>query len=168
MTRRETLETDSRGQAPDAGLAAIAAGFAARLGVPPTAGPAEADPAGPVSAPRHLVRPEECWPLRLMPANLTAAGTIDPVDWGPRDGRAWHITEVVITLGAGATLAQVYDEAAQPVNLLFQTTVSGLWEPRQKILLAGERLVFVFTGGGGTVRMEGVQMMAYFLPTYLA
>ena len=167
MTRRETLVSD--GAAPDAGLAAIAAGFAARLGGGLAAGgTAEADPAGPVAAPARHVRPEECWPLRLMPASIAAAGTIDPVDWGPRDGRAWHITEVVITLGAGATLAAVYSEAVQPVNLLFQTTVSGLWEPRQKILLAGERLVFVFTGGGGTVRMEGVQMMAYFLPTYLA
>lgn len=162
MPRRELLETEPGG-APDAGLASIAADFAARVG----GGPA---PDAPGQVRLHRPGPHEIWPLRLPPLFLAAAGTIDGAnfDWACPTGRAWEINAIVITFGAGTTNVAIYDEAAQPANLLFQTTTGGLLDLGHKILLHGERLLFVSTGGGMTIRLfEGIQMDAGYLPTHL-
>lgn len=159
--RRSPLlrESDQPPPAPDAGLAAIAAGFAAQAG---GNGHEEREPG---TAPR--IQPHEVWPLRLPPASIAAAGTIDPVDWGAPTGRAWHITYISVVFGAGATSATVYRESAQPVNQRFVFTATGIWEPRLLILLAQERLVVVSAGGGVTVALDGVQIDAGRLPEYL-
>ena len=168
MPRHDLLETDG---APDAGMAAIAARFAAQAGpagVEAAAGAAGAAPAG-GHAP-HRPGPLEIWPLRLPVLQNTAAGTIDGAvnDWAPPAGRAWEINAIVITFGAGTTQVSIYDEAAQPANLLFQTSTGGLLDLGHKILLHGERLLFVSTGGGMTIRLfEGIQMDAGYLPTHL-
>jgi hypothetical protein len=158
------------GAGPDAGLAAIAAGFTATAGVatarPPAAGQ-HADHPEHAPARRGEVTPWDVWPLRLPPVSATAATNFDPVDWGPPTGRAWRLSEVIITLN-GASLVSFYKEAIQPVNLRFQTSVSGVWEPRAMYLLPGERLIAAFTGGGAIVAVEGEQIALDFLPRYLA
>lgn len=167
MPRHELLSDG----APDAGLAAIAAGFAAQAGPLGVEAGAEADVRGSEAhAQPHRPRPADIWPLRLPVLFLNAAGTIDGAinDWGPPPGRAWEINTLVITFGTGTTLVQIYDEAAQPANLLFQTATGGLLDLGHKILLHGERLLFVSTGGGMTIRLfEGIQMSADYLPTHL-
>ena len=169
MPRHELLESDG---APDAGMAAIAARFAAQAGpagAEATAGAAGAAPAGGHARP-HRPGPEDIWPLRLPVLFLNAAGTIDGAtnDWAPPTGRAWEINTLTVTFGAGTTLVQIYDEGAFGAMLLFQTTVGGLLDLGHKILLHGERLVFVSTGGGMTIRLfEGIQMDAGYLPTHL-
>jgi hypothetical protein len=147
---------------PDAGLAAISAGFAAGLGTGRRAPGHDQDHERP-----RRPGPADIWPLRLPVGFLAAAGTLDPVDWGPPTGRVWDINAVVITFGAGTTLVQVYDEAAQPANLLFQTGASGVWHPEDPTFLHGERLVVVATGGGVTVRIKGTQQSADYEPTHL-
>lgn len=161
---RHDLVTTEDGPAPDAGLAAIAAGFAASAGIgdggqPPPAAQAPARPGRPTAW--------DIWPLRLPPGVLAAAGILDPVDWGPPVGRVWEINAVVITFLAGTTLVQVYDEAAQPANLLFQTAAAGVWKPEDPTFLPGERLVIVSTGGGVVVRIKGNQIAADYEPTHL-
>lgn len=157
--------------APDAGLAQIAAGFAAQ------AGPLSVDAgagAGVRGSEAHGRPPRpgpwDIWPLRLPVLASAAAGTIDGAtnDWGPPAGRAWEINTLVITFGAGTTQVSIYDEAAQGAQLLFQTSTGGLLDLGHKILLHGERLLFVSTGGGMTIRLfEGIQMSADYLPTHL-
>lgn len=150
---------------PPVGLAAISAQFQAMAGQPGEAG--QAHPPAQLGSPRP--GPFDIWPLRLNNLFLNAAGSIDTgvTDWAPQAGFAFELLGVTITLGAGATLVQAYDEAAQPANLLFQTTVSGIWGAA-KILLPGERLVFVSTGGGMTIRLsEGNQVALAYLPTHL-
>jgi hypothetical protein len=110
--------------------------------------------------------PDACWPLRLPPVSATAATNFDPVDWGPPTGRAWRIDEVTITL-SGASSVAFYKEAIQPVNLRFLTSSAGIWEPRFLMLLPGERLIAVFTGGGATVAIEGEQIGLDWLPEYM-
>jgi hypothetical protein len=149
----------------DAGLAAISAGFAA--GVGRVAG-AVTPPGNGQSALEREITAAMCWPLRMPPQVVTAAATIDAVDMGPPEGRAWHVRELPMTLN-GASSWSIYWEAVQPQNLILTQAASGLWEPAQLIMLPGERLVFSFTGGGGIVgRPIGVQMDVAFLPTYLA
>lgn len=149
--------------APDAGLAQIAAQFTAGLGGPRPHPGAGGGDAGPAVA---KFRPWQIWALRLPPQSIQAAGTADPVDWGPPTGRAWRIEEVTVTL-VTATLVQFYKEAAQPVNLRFQTAVSGVWEPKNQILLPGERLICVVTGGAANVAIEGLQMDLDILPDHV-
>lgn len=169
MPRHDLLESDG---GPDAGLAMIAAGFEAQaagatLGAGAAAG-AEMPP--PAAGRPHHPTATDIWPLRLPVLFLNAAGTIDGAqfDWAPPTGRAWEINTLVITFGAGTTNVAIYDEAAQPANLLFQTSTGGLLDLGHKILLHGERLLFVFTGGGATVRLfEGIQMAADYLPSHL-
>jgi hypothetical protein len=158
---RHDLVDSPEVSAPDAGLAAISAGFAAGIG---TAG--RRVPEAGHDRP-HRPGPADIWPLRLPVGVLAAAGTLDPPDWGPPTGRVWDINAVVITFGAGTTLVQVYDEAAQPANLLFQTGASGVWHPEDPTFLHGERLVVVATGGGVTVRIKGTQQDAGYEPTHL-
>lgn len=165
MSRHEILESDG---SPDAGLAQIAAGFSARAaGAGVTAGAEAGVQGGGAHAGPHRPGPEDIWPLRLPVGFLAAAGTLDPVDWGPPVGRVWDINAVVITFGSGTTLVQVYDEAAQPANLLFQTGASGVWHPEDPTFLPGERLVVVSTGGGVTVRIKGTQQSADYEPAHL-
>src|SRR5262249_7081902 len=117
MSRHELVPEapEPAAQGPDAGLAAIAATFAATV-----RGPAQ----GPAAAeqPRRPPTPFDIWPLRLPPLFIAAAGTVDgaTADWACPTGRAWELLSIVITLGSGATLVSVYDEAPQPANLLFQ------------------------------------------------
>ena len=166
---RRTLEKYEQpppeGPSPDAGLAAIGAAFTAQLGGGGGA-PAGADRER-ESRPRDRVRPTDVWPLDLPPQSSTAATNFDPVDWGPPTGRAWRIRAVTLTL-SGASLVQVYREAIVPVQLRFQTTGSGVWEPSAHYLLPGKRLIVVFTGGGGTVAIDGEQISLSFLPVYMA
>ena len=169
MPRHEILEND--GGTSDAGLAVIAAGFEARAGAAALAGEAHAGMQGSEAHARpHRPGPFDIWPLRLPVLFLNAAGTIDGAtnDWATPPGRAWEINALAITFGAGTTLVQIYDEAAQGAQLLFQTGASGLLDLGHKILLHGERLLFVSTGGGMTVRLfEGIQMSADYLPSHL-
>jgi hypothetical protein len=158
---------------PDAGLAGIAADF--RAGVGPVAaaarvGAAAAAPGGHErgGGPRiPRVSPEDMWVLRLPPQSSTAASNFDPVDWGPPPGRVWEIRSAVITL-QGASLVSIYWEAALPVNLEFQTTVSGVWDPKELVMINGDRLIAVGTGGGFTIgRIRGKQMSVGIAPDYL-
>lgn len=152
--------------APDAGMAAIAATFTAQA----AAGvlPARAAPGLP-GPDMDVIGPADVWPLRLPPQQNSAGGTLDPVDWGPPagSGRAWRIDEVIITLGAGTSLVQFYKEAVQAVQLRFQTSGSGIWEPSMLMLLPGERLLAITTGGGATFAIEGEQIATRVLPRYL-
>lgn len=163
---RHTLETDGHisDEPPDAGLAQIAAGFAARAAV--AAAPGSTGEGQRVT--RHLATADDVWTLELPPGTLSAAGTIDPVDWGPPTGSAWRITGMSIVLGAGTSLVQVYKETNQVQNLRFQTSASGLWEPSHLYVLYGSRLVVVSTGGGVTIAPWGERIALGFLPTYLA
>ena len=165
MPRHDLLASDG---APPAGLAAIAAEFSAQAGAASLEGSAAAGVHGSETHARpHRPGPADIWPLRLPVGFLNAAGTLDPVDWGPPAGRVWDINAVVITFGSGTTLVQIYDEAAQPANLLFQTTASGVWKPEDPTFLPGERLVVVSTGGGVTVRIKGTQQAADYEPSHL-
>lgn len=170
MPRHDVIEaggSNGGGGAPDAGLAQIAAAFNAGLGRadrPPS-------PQGPGEQRPRIASPLDIWVLRLPVLNLTGAGTIDGAnnDWSCPTGRIYELLSVAITMGAGATNLQVFDEAAQPANQIFATTVSGSWEPGGgKRLVPGERLVFVATGGGVTIRLaEGNQIDAGYLPVHL-
>lgn len=109
------------------------------------------------------------WPLELEPQQTQAAGAIDPAaSWKCPDGYAWHITGIFVIFGAGATAATLYRDAAQPVKQRFNWTATGLWEPRLLLVRGGGRLVVTSAGGGVTVALEGVQIAAHFLPSYLA
>lgn len=169
MAERQLLESDGH-YAPDAGLAAIAAGFEARAGAAAIGGGAEAGmPRAPHAQP--LVKPSDTWLLDLPIGFLNAAGTIDEnvvgPDWGPPTGWAWRLTEVTVLFGAGTTLVAFYKNSASG-RLLFQTSQSGLWEPSRLYLSYSERLVAVATGGGVTISPSGERVSLHFLPTYLA
>lgn len=168
MTRRQLLESDG---APDAGLAQIAAGFTARAGGAAVTAGAGAMGHG-ASAPgpaRPPVGPDDVWLLDMPPQVSTAAGTIDPVDWGPPTGWAWRITYVPFVFGAGCTQVTFYTQSGTgAVGLLFQANSSGLWEPGHLYLRNGSRLVAVTTGGGITISPRGEAVAIAYLPTYLA
>lgn len=166
--RRHLATPVKPGPPPDAGLAQIDAEFRARAGIASRSGQVQppSDTERMLSLP--LVPADAVWPLRLDPQVLTAAGTIDPIEWRPGTGYCWHITEATISLGAGATQVQIFNEGPQTERLFFSTTASGLLEPRLKLVMPGERLIVVSTGGGCTIRIEGVTVALYFLATYLA
>ncbi len=164
MTRRQLLETDGGGT-PDFGLAQIAAGFTAQaraaVGAPQADTPADSGPrAGAVS-------PDDVWLLALPPQQNTAAGTLDPVDWGPPPGWVWRITYVPFLFGSGTTNVAFYLNSALAFPL-FEFTASATWEPGHLYLQNGERLVAVTTGGGASILVRGERIATHFLPTYLA
>jgi hypothetical protein len=170
MTRNTLgkLEEPPPSQAPDAGLAAIAAGFQAAIGPRREPPPEQMSP---YHGEADRARPEDVWLLDLSPETIAAAGTIDPTggDWACPTSWHWRITEVSIVLGTGATLVTVYKQSALSASPLFQTNSTGTWEPADCWLNAGQRLVAVSTGGGCTVWPWGGQRVAsHFLPTYLA
>lgn len=153
---------------PDAGLAAIAAEFhaTAAAGAAVSGAADDIDYDGGGGGAWRRPPPSACWPLRVSPQQATAATNYDPVDWGPPTGRAWRIDMVVITL-SGASQVSFYKEAIQPVNLRFQTTTSGVWEPRMLMMVPGERLIATFTGGGAIVAIEGEQIDIDWLAAYM-
>lgn len=151
--------------APDAGMAEIQAGFEVRAEVAAGRDLEHGDLEG-----GHGWRPtpEDVWLLDIPPLVQTAAGTADPVDWGPAagSGRAWRFRSVTCTL-QGASLVSVYREAAFGQQLRFQFTQNGVWEPSFLILTGGKRLVVVAAGGGYTLAADGEQIAETALPSYL-
>jgi hypothetical protein len=156
------------GPAPAAGLAAITAEFraAARTGQINQAARDQAC-AGSYTAPSGRPGPDDVWPLYMPPQQVSAAATIDPVDWGPTTGRAWRIEQVVVTF-QGASSVTFYRQAAQLSTLLFVVSQPGVWEPRKLVLVNGARLVAVVAGGGATIScIEGDDIGLHALPWYL-
>lgn len=168
---RTLAELDEAAEPAPVGLAAIAAEFSAGAGPVMAAARAGAAVDTP-EAPHHagaLVSADDVWPVTLPVGSNTAAGTIDPPDWGPPTGWAWRITEVPIILGTGTSLVQIFTESAlSGRGPLIQVNASALWEPSRLILIYGERLVAVATGGGVTISPRGERIRLAFLPTYLA
>lgn len=172
---RTLAELDEAAEPAPVGLAAIAAEFSAGAG--PVMAAARAGAAVDTPEPGHqggpLVSSDDVW-INPMPVGfLSAAGTIDEnvvgPDWGPPTGWVWRITEVPIILGAGTTLVQIFLEAGNSgKGPIFQTGVSGLWEPSRLFLQYGERMVAVSTAGGVTISPRAERIRTHFAPTYMA
>jgi hypothetical protein len=92
-------------------------------------------------------------PIEIPPGQLAAAGTLaDPDRYGPSAGFAWRVLGIAFVLGAGATQFSVWlDSPNDPTNLVFQSAVSGRWEPAHFFLLPNRQLVYTCVGGGLTV-----------------
>jgi hypothetical protein len=112
---------------------------------------------------------EQCHPIDIPPWQSPGAGTIDPLDiWGPRQNFAWHVLLLPAVLGQAGTMMSLYRDAPVPTNLVFQSTVSGLFEPRRLILVPGRRLVWTSAGDGLTVSTGiAVEIALDALPAYL-
>lgn len=111
----------------------------------------------------------QCHPIDIPPEQSAAAGVLDPTDiWGPRQGYAWHVMLIPAELGPAGTLMSLYRDAPVQTNLLFQSTVSGLFEPRRLILLPGRRLVWSSAGDALTVGNGiAIEVDIDILPVYL-
>lgn len=119
---------------------------------------------------------DDCHPIEIFPSAINAAGTLGDERWQPREGFAWQILLLTVTFGAGATYAVAYQSAdpsgALPKNALHDfvpnaTSSMASWEPKGKILLPGQQLLFASTGGGITVRGDAVEIAIDKLPAYL-
>lgn len=113
---------------------------------------------------------EECHPIDLTPGTTGAtAGIIDEPDtWGPRQGWAWQVLWQVGLLGPAGTLMTAYRDAPVPTNVLFESTVSGLWEPKGLLLMPGRRLIWASAGDALTVPAgQAVEIAIDKLPAYL-
>lgn len=167
MADFQTLQAEE-GAGSDAGTAAIAARFAAGLGPAGASASVKAGGSAQGGSAKSLVSPDDTWLLEMPPGVLSAAGTLDPVDWGPPPGWVWRLTEVTFVFGSGCTLVTLYRNSSLGLaSQLFQATSSGLWEPSRRFLTNGERLVAV-ANGACVIIPDGERIATAFIPTYLA
>ena len=100
-------------------------------------------------------------PVQLAPQALPAAGVVDDPDrMGPRAGWAWHIAFI----NATAAVTVFRDSTRNPP--LFAFPGPGMWEPRQLILLPGQRLVYQ-AAAAVTILAEASEISLDWLPSYL-
>ena len=114
---------------------------------------------------------EQCHPIDIPPGQSKAPGVLDQPDvWGPHAGGnvAWHVLLLTAVLGPSGTLMTLYRDAPSPTNVVLQSTVSGLFEPRRLILMPGRRLVWSSAGDVLTVSTGiAVEVALDALPAYL-
>jgi hypothetical protein len=116
-------------------------------------------------------------PFELAAGSITVtagAGTNhDAAKYGPRDGYAWDIRNLVAASFSAGTVAVYKNSAGQAVdaNLRFTFTSAGLWQmgTAQLLLLPGQYLTFVAAGITGNVTLsgDGIQVALPFLAAYL-
>ena len=151
--------------------APAAAGPAAELDVTArlTLGIASMERTAKLLADRARMSWEQCHPVDIAPYQSAGPGVFDPTDvWGPRQGFAWHVLLIPAILGPAGTLMTLYRDAAAPTNVVFESTVSGLFEPRRLVLLPGRRLIWASAGDALTVCAGiAVEIDVNALPAYL-